>query len=91
MGESAWLDFQDAVLHAVFQTYEGIIYFQGTGGGYSDEWGPEEAYTVVASDPQFGAEWKALQQRFQHIARAYHQDAIALTGRYSGGETLFVG
>jgi hypothetical protein len=91
MKESDWLDLQDAVLHAVFKTYEGVIFFQGEGSGDSEEWGPEEAFVVIASDPSFGTEWTRLKEYLSALARAYHQDAIALQGRYSGGETLFIG
>ena len=62
------------------------IYFAGRGNGHSEEWGEEEAYTVVAGWPTSDAALAGLRYALQLLAYAYGQDAIALTT----GRTEFI-
>jgi len=61
----------------------GTVYFAGEGSGWSEQWGEEEAYTVVASV----VVTDYLRRAFAVLAVAFGQDAIALTV----GSTSFVG
>lgn len=82
LGETEWEGFKGKVLD-LLDSAGGTVFFAGEGTGWSERWGEEDAYTVVASV----VVTDYLRRSFAVLAVAFGQDAIALTV----GTTSFVG
>lgn len=80
-----WLGLKDEVLVTV-EKYVGRAYFKGEGIGWSEEWGLEEAFTVIAREPQYGDIRRDLDEELAKVGRFYGQEAVAVTV----GTTVFV-
>jgi hypothetical protein len=80
-----WLHFQEEV-QVVVEKYVGKCFFRGEGIGHSEEWGTEEAFTVVAAEPFYGDIREALLGELAKVGRYYGQEAVAVTE----GRTQFV-
>ena len=85
MDTSAWAVFRAEIVLAVRQAGL-VVYFTGTGEGFSKEWGREDAFTVVAREPHFSDTRKRLYEELARVARYYGQEAVAVTE----GTTEFV-
>lgn len=75
LSTSAWKDFRAEVRAAVSNVCEDI-YFVGAGTGTSTEWGSEDAFTVIASEPLNPQLFRAALAR---VGRYYGQEAVAVT------------
>lgn len=81
-----WEAFKRETLQAVHSVAP-VRYFTGDGHGYSEEWGYEQAMTVIVQAPDtFGlstlgnmAVRESLRIVLGDIARKYGQEAVALT------------
>jgi len=82
LGDTEWRTFQARVVE-LLTSAGGTVYFAGEGSGWSEQWGEEDAYTVVAGVRVTDY----LRRAFATLAVAFGQDAIALTV----GSTSFVG
>ncbi|MES2156053.1 MAG: hypothetical protein V4510_13045 [bacterium] len=76
MSNSDWVVFKRDLRH-VFARLDLAVYFQGAGIGYSDEWGTEEAYTVVAESNV--AKEALLNSLLYAVRYLYGQEAVAVT------------
>jgi hypothetical protein len=85
MTTAAWQGFQFD-LETLVRKHLGGIYFKGLGTGWSEEWGREDAFTIVAPEPLFGDTRKRLYEALRDLARTYEQEAVAVTE----GTTEFV-
>jgi hypothetical protein len=85
MDTAAWASFREEVRIAV-QHYVGEPYFVGTGEGYSETWGREDAFTVVAAEPGYSDKRGDLHAELARVRKYYGQAAVAVTE----GRTEFV-
>lgn len=85
MDTKTWEQFQEEVKAAVERNV-GNLYFAGTGVGWSEEWGTEDAFTVVAAEPWYSDVREALHADLEKVGRYYGQEAVAVTE----GHTVFV-
>ena len=85
MDTAAWKSFQEEVNIAVRYTV-GDVYFAGVGEGWSEDWGREDAYTVIAEPPLYSDIRDKLHAELARIGRFYGQEAVAVTE----GTTRFV-
>lgn len=86
LDDSAWEDFKDAIEHVLFKVYKPATYFKGEGSGWSEQWGQEDAWTIIVSEPQYGDIRERLYVALSLCGRAYGQQAVAVTE----GRTEFV-
>lgn len=86
MPEQDWIDFRDAVDHALWKVYRPTIYFSGLGTGKSPEWGHEQAATFVVEAPASGKVLAEVELALERVRAVYHQEAVAVTI----GRTFFV-
>jgi hypothetical protein len=85
MDYETWDHFREEVLHVV-EKYVGRPWFTGTGHGFSEDWGHEDAFTVVAPEPFYSDIRDALEFDLAKVGRYYGQEAVAVTT----GTTVFV-
>jgi hypothetical protein len=85
MDTDTWERFQREVQYTV-EAAVGPVYFAGTGRGWSEEWGVEDAFTLVAEEPGYGDIRDRLLDDLARSGRYFGQDAIAVTI----GNTVFV-
>jgi acetylornithine deacetylase/succinyl-diaminopimelate desuccinylase-like protein len=85
MDTRTWERFRAEVL-AVVEKHVGQAYFEGTGVGHSEQWGDEDAYTVIAQEPWYSDMREALYNDLANVAQYYGQEAVAVTE----GRTAFV-
>lgn len=64
----------------------GNAYFWGTGKGWSEDWGLEDAYTIVLPDAFGHEEQNKVHAAMKRLGRHYGQEAVAVTI----GHTSFV-
>jgi hypothetical protein len=85
MDTAGWQNFNAEVLIAV-RAFVGEPYFTGTGVGHSERWGDEDAFTVIAEEPQYSDVREKLDAELARVGRFYGQEAVAVTE----GTTRFV-
>jgi hypothetical protein len=85
MATDTWRIFCGAVELEVTRAV-GPAYFTGHGDGWSPEWGVEDAFTVVAPEPEDDDIREKLYARLAEVGRYYGQEAVAVTE----GLTTFV-
>ena len=85
MDTKTWEQFREEVDAAVERNV-GTLYFRGTGIGHSEDWGTEDAYTVIAAEPWYSDVREALHADLAKVGRYYGQEAVAVTE----GHTVFV-
>lgn len=85
MDTDTWERFRREVQVAVERAV-GPAYFAGQGRGFSEEWGTEDAFTVVAPEPGYGDIREDLLEVLARLGRYYGQEAVAVTE----GNTRFV-
>lgn len=85
MDNAAWQSFCEEVWVAVRYTV-GEPFFTGLGEGNSEQWGREDAYTVVAPEPFGSVDRDKLLVELARVGRYYGQEAVAVTF----GRTEFV-
>lgn len=85
MSTGTWEAFREEVEEAVARNV-GHPYFTGTGIGRSEQWGQEDAFTVIAAEPFYSDVREALLKDLAEVGRLYGQEAVAVTI----GETIFV-
>lgn len=77
LSDARWYKFTWEVLDLV-NTLDGTtLYFDGDGEGQSEEWGAEDAYTIIFDLPD--RHYGDLYESLQTLAEEFHQEAIALT------------
>ncbi len=85
MDTRTWELFRDEVFSVVSLTV-GDPFFAGVGKGWSEDWGVEDAYTVIAPEPQYSDIREKLHVALSKLGRYYGQEAVAVTE----GTTQFV-
>lgn len=73
-----WLNFREEVRIACQHSLR-AIYFKGDGIGWSEEWGHEDAYTIVGEDfPDWGYV-SDFYDELRRLGKHYGQEAVAVT------------
>lgn len=78
MDNASWQSFREEVRIAVRHIL-GDPYFIGTGEGWSEEWGHEDAFTVIGPSPFGKVEEENLLKELARVGRYYGQEAVAVT------------
>lgn len=86
LSDGDWLDFQDAIEHALFEVYAPHVYFRGLGEGHTEQWGREEVFTLIVQAPHYSDFRENALLALERVRRSYGQEAVAVTE----GPTSFV-